>query len=302
MLIDYRPGRSFCVSSTAEDGIVPMSELHVHSINELVIVTSGSSVIMTETTMSRAEGHYAIFYPAGMAHQQINSLSEPYFRYRINFDAAFLIDILPADKLPKNFFVSNLCGRVCDEVQTLIKLLYAAQNDPPSDTLELRRKYLLAAILTLLSEHTEAAKTDGERRRLIDDKRIHDICVYINLHFMEKISFTMLADRFFMSRASLARIFRAKLGMTVNEYILNVRLLAAKKMLADNHSVAETADSCGFSSDSYFIQLFRRETGQTPADYRSNFVQGTHKGKFALDAQPGMCYNNSENEKIGASQ
>ena len=280
MLIDYLPGKSgFHIASTTEDGIYPMSDFHVHSVNEIVLVTTGSSVIMTETTTCRASGHYLIFYPAGVAHQQINDRGKPYFRYRLSFDTSFLVGVYPNDRTPGGFGVAELSNEAYDETEALFRLLYLSRNAAENESLTLRRKLCVAAVLTIFEEHVKRSDDRSDGRRMVDDALVRDVCVYVNNHHSEALSFGELADRFFISRSTLARAFRSKLGMTVGEYILNVRLSAAKRMLAHGRSVSETADACGFSSASYFVSVFRREMGQTPAEYRA-YIKSANTSAF----------------------
>lgn len=264
----------FQVSSTEYDGISPMNAFHAHHSNEIMFVTRGRSVIMTETMIRRASGHYIIFYPAGMAHQQINDSDTPYFRYRLNFRTSFLAGILPLDRIPKALFVSQTDEATHNRLISLMELLCSERGSAETYELTLRQKFLTAAILTIINE--QQAKQDmpkHDKCHFAVDDCVRDICVYISLNYSEKLSFSTLCDKFFMSRSSLARAFRVKLGMTVGEYILNVRISEAKRMLAAGKTVAETAETCGFPSDSYFIHLFRRETGETPAGYRARIKQ-----------------------------
>ena len=72
------------------------------------------------------------------------------------------------------------------------------------------------------------------------------------------------------SRSYISRLFRENTGSSFGEYITAFRLEKACVMLReDNVSVLDAALACGFSSVSYFIQVFKRAIGVTPLKYKN---------------------------------
>lgn len=66
------------------------------------------------------------------------------------------------------------------------------------------------------------------------------------------------------------RAFAQSLHMTPGEYLQNMRLQAACRMLSNGRcSITEVALNCGFGSSSYFTKVFRRVYGCTPSAYRT---------------------------------
>jgi AraC-like DNA-binding protein len=71
------------------------------------------------------------------------------------------------------------------------------------------------------------------------------------------------ADRF-----QLARAFRAAYGASPHAYLVQMRLLEARRLLAHGEAPAGVAASCGFADQSHLGRWFRRAFGVTPAAYR----------------------------------
>ncbi|WP_437224794.1 helix-turn-helix domain-containing protein [Planctomicrobium sp. SH661] len=93
-------------------------------------------------------------------------------------------------------------------------------------------------------------------------------------HYMDRISVAELAEQSFLSISQFDRRFKALFQMTPRSYILRVRLNAARHLLITTESsITEIALRCGFYDQSSFTKLFRRSTGQTPAAYRSHYLQ-----------------------------
>jgi LacI family transcriptional regulator len=72
------------------------------------------------------------------------------------------------------------------------------------------------------------------------------------------------------SRSTLDNLFKKHLGRPVAGEMLRVRLSRGMRLLENtNQSIEEVGRECGFNSATYFCRFFKRETGTTPALYRS---------------------------------
>jgi AraC-like DNA-binding protein len=63
-------------------------------------------------------------------------------------------------------------------------------------------------------------------------------------------------------------MFQQQTGMPVHRYLTQLRLRAALERLADADDITSLAIDLGFSSHSHFTDVFRREFGKTPSEYR----------------------------------
>ena len=93
---------------------------------------------------------------------------------------------------------------------------------------------------------------------------------YISENISKNIYIDDLCSRFLLSKNAIYKLFRDEFDMTVNEYITEKRLGAAKEYLVldREYNVTEIALLCGFSDYNYFIRVFRKQTGVTPLKYR----------------------------------
>jgi AraC-like DNA-binding protein len=100
----------------------------------------------------------------------------------------------------------------------------------------------------------------------LDIARIHD---YIDAQNGCSPSVTELAQLFNMSRRSLLRRFRSSTSMTVANYITQVQLTKAKRLLATtDRLIKQIALESGFKSPSHFAAAFERNVGLTPTSFR----------------------------------
>lgn len=73
-----------------------------------------------------------------------------------------------------------------------------------------------------------------------------------------------------MSRSVFAERFRSAIGRSPADYVTEVRIDAAKRMLSSGRSVSETSRELGYASDEGFSRAFRRRTGMTPSAWRAS--------------------------------
>ncbi len=104
-------------------------------------------------------------------------------------------------------------------------------------------------------------------------RKTEDILRYIENNIGNfDLTIGMLCERFFISESQLRRNILRATGMTPIEYVKNLRLDHAKKLLINTkQSIKTIAASCGFSSPYYFSRCFHESFDLSPSDYRDHF-------------------------------
>ena len=104
-----------------------------------------------------------------------------------------------------------------------------------------------------------------------EDARIMKIRKYIEKCYNSpELSCDFLAERSGMSARHLRRLFVKTYGMGVQEYIMNVRIETAKKLLKETVLPIEAVISrVGYNSPRYFRKLFKAQLGCAMSEYRS---------------------------------
>lgn len=113
---------------------------------------------------------------------------------------------------------------------------------------------------------------------LSEDKRYDSIVSsalrYINQNLTSIGQVDEPAEKLFVSREYLSRTFKAQVGISPKQYIIRKKIETAKSALRGGASLDAACELSGFNDYSYFIYIFRRETGMTPAKYRSFCAHG----------------------------
>jgi AraC-like DNA-binding protein len=92
--------------------------------------------------------------------------------------------------------------------------------------------------------------------------------LYIDKHFASNIDLDDIADEACFSKFHFSRLFRTIYGRTPHQYLTEVRIVRALRLLDEGISVKGACLAVGFGSVSSFTGLFRRWTGVTPAVYQ----------------------------------
>jgi AraC family transcriptional regulator len=100
-------------------------------------------------------------------------------------------------------------------------------------------------------------------------QRVRRLLDYIESHLGGDLTLKQMADELELSPFYLARVFRAEIGSSPHQYVLDRRIARAKSMLRDTQlPIADIALAAGFSSQSHLSNRFRRIVGVSPAAYR----------------------------------
>ena len=92
---------------------------------------------------------------------------------------------------------------------------------------------------------------------------------YIQARLSQDLSLAAIAAEIGVSRCHFATQFKQAMGLAPHQYVSQQRVEKAKRVLRSQpHSIAEVALECGFSNQSHFTKVFKKQTGTTPKAYR----------------------------------
>ena len=128
----------------------------------------------------------------------------------------------------------------------------------------------LAILLTSLMEESWHPEKNNS---LSSSKRnLREIKDYIDLHYMDKITLDDLAQQFFINKFYLTRLFKEQFGISINNYLLQVRATQAKQLLRfTDLSIEQIGQKCGMNDANYFSRMFKKVEGITPGEYRKRW-------------------------------
>lgn len=104
-------------------------------------------------------------------------------------------------------------------------------------------------------------------------KAVHQMAAYIRAHYAEPLRLAEVAAAANLAESTCCRAFKKAMGITVFEYLGNVRLLQSERLLLETDlSITEIALQCGFGTASYYNRRFKAQTGLSPRAYRQKHL------------------------------
>ncbi len=162
-------------------------------------------------------------------------------------------------------FITRFCVEGGMEQETAYNLsdLYIQKVDTATTVLEIHT--LHQQIIYDFTERMASLKRKEYSRPVVQ-------CFdYVYMHLNEKIQLSQVAEHAGLSASYLSRLFHAETGQTLMEYITAKRIETSCNMLRySDYSISDIAEFLAFSSPSYFCDIFKKQTGMTPNEYRKH--------------------------------
>ncbi|MBN2222085.1 MAG: AraC family transcriptional regulator [Vallitaleaceae bacterium] len=265
----YLPQGNIIVSDDYFQNKWNSDDQHRHPWHELFYLEEGElSFSVYGKLLHLKAGDLVLLRPGGL-HYNIGKTS--YRRFLIEFDEALLSGFLTAGARQQvmTCFQSEFL-RFNEEEKKLFHL-YKEQlltlHRQAQDT-----RFVFSAMLSLLCQ-TSKRQIEDEYFKvplITATDKLSEIFIYMHAHFAEIESIQDIASNFYLSPNYLSRLFKKESGLTVMEYLMQIRLAQACYLLSKSDTkIKDIATSCGFKDTDYFFRIFKKKKGLTPKAFRA---------------------------------
>lgn len=236
---------------------------HTHHFTELFYIVNGNGHFFVENKKFPVKEDDLIIINPNVSHTELSTNDNP-----LEYIALGIAGLKFQDKdshIVCNYQLHNFhCFK--EEFSFYLKtLLQEVQNK--DEYFESICQNLLEAFVLTLTRITEKKLSIAPTKKITKECRF--IEQYIDEHFTEDITLETLSNLTYLNKYYLVHSFKEYKGTSPINYLIDKRILEAKHLLeTTNHPVAKIADMTGFSSQSYFSQVFKRETQMTPNEFR----------------------------------
>ena len=180
-------------------------------------------------------------------------LGEVVNSYLIKFDFCRLKDH------PTRFIYHDDDGHIGE----LFHKMHEEYNAKQMGYLEAMRSYLIVIIIDIMRQ------IQAPDFIVSGSEMVSYTIDYIQKNFMEKLSLCEIAKQFNYSLAHVSHTFKKETGMTFQDYVRYVRIRESCRLLINtSKKVSEIAALVGYSNIQFFNEVFKRQLGMSPREYR----------------------------------
>lgn len=155
---------------------------------------------------------------------------------------------------------SHIPNGITEEIRLLLLCLDTEQRNPTNINLK-KMNYLLEAMIMQIFDNILArGKTSLSTR----------IANYLICNYSKRITLEDISKETFFSVAYCESEFRKEFGKSIIQYLIDIRVSEAKKLLIETSlPCSDIASMVGFDDANYFSRVFKKRIGYSPSQYRS---------------------------------
>ena len=244
---------------------------HNHDFVEILLVKSGKGTIDIAGTVTKIKKGDIIIYNAGTPHKETGDAHKPLNLYFIALGKLSITDLPENYLLPPGYSNYYSAGKnfeiFCTMFEIMIKEFDKKEQFYAEIAQNISRTFLMYLFRIINS-------TEGEKEQLHSNRAIMRAVEFINENYHREFSLDEIADHCYVNKYYLSHLFPAHKHMTLKQFLITRRIDEAKKLLCSEElSVSEIAQQVGIPDATYFSRLFKRETGESPINYRKRIKE-----------------------------
>lgn len=258
------------------------STWHYHTNFEISFITEGSGKRIVADSIEEFQPGDLVFIGRNLPHVWIAD-KETRTPSNRTFEMVFLqfkSDVLPAQLLELPEF--SHVKRALDLSERGIQIVGQTLNEVSEIMLQLpylkgfeRMLHFFEMMDIIGRSETNIQLASNEYHNMLftsGNKRIAAIHQYLMNNYREDVDLKRLARLVNMAEGSLCRFFKMNMGMTIFEYLNQIKTEFACKLLMDyDLSILEVCLDSGFNNLSHFNKQFKKITGVSPSEYRKRY-------------------------------
>ncbi|MFT4533628.1 MAG: AraC-like DNA-binding protein [Saprospiraceae bacterium] len=252
---------------------------HFHPELELVYIADGSSKRHIGNHLSYYNNGDLILIGPNLPHfgftdRLSGTRSEIVLQWKEDFLGAKILE-LPESEHIKNLFKRSkqgivFYGNIKEEIGTRLEdLIHMEPFERLMGFIKILHRLATSEEYRLLN-----ASTVGLVVKLQDSRRIDTIYKYVRKHFMdEELPLKTVAGLVNMTVPSFCRYFKKHTRKTFTQFVNEFRIVHATKLLSETDApISDVCFDSGFNNFSHFNRNFRKITGKSPREYRSELA------------------------------
>ena len=249
-----------------------MTNMHHHPYYEIYYLTEGERNLVVNNNIYNFKRETIIVLPPYVMHK---TDGKPFTRINVNVSTDYFTkEQLEIVDLISYYGPIELKSEQSKTIHFIFdKIFEYYKKIPQNMAAESVRIYLLFLFVTL----REYARQNDEHEKNHKLKQypliLINIIKYLSDNISSDVSVKTLSEKFYLSQGYISKLFKKYTNTTISDYVLTMRMTAAKRLLKETKkSMEEISYLTGFSSSNYFSLIFKKKNNISPMAYRKQFL------------------------------
>lgn len=239
---------------------------HTHTCSEIFYILEGKGAFYIENKKHPVCSNDLVIINPNILHTEVGQKESPMKYIVLGIEGLELSS--GKDEEYMNYCIVNF-KNIRSQVLFFLSNMLSEITTKPTGYHSMCQHYMDILIL-LLNRQTNFSTTltpaNKKTTRLCDLVRR-----YIDTHYWEPITLDVLATISHSNKYHLVHTFTEEYGISPIQYLIAKRIEEGEKLLqTTDYSLAQISRFCGFSSPSYFSQIFKKEKNCSPREFRRN--------------------------------
>ena len=237
---------------------------HTHNHAELFYIVGGKGQFLIEDQLYPVNTNHLVIINPNVTHTEVSLNAQPLEYIVLGIEG---VELSITENSDDQFCILDHFESM-DITSCLRNILREMELKQPGYE-DICQAFMEILIIRLM--RSTGLSVPEEPQNSVGNRQCAAVRRYIDLHFKESLTLEQLADEAHMNKFYLSHAFKREYGVSPINYMISRRLEESKYLLAETDlSMSQIAQLLGFSSLSYFSQVFRKTQGVSPMEYRQD--------------------------------
>ena len=237
---------------------------HTHNHLELFYIVGGKGQFLIQDQLYPVNANNLVIINPNVTHTEVSLNAQPLEYIVLGIEG---VELATSENSNGQFGILDHFESV--EISGCIRNILREMEQKNPGYEDVCQAYMEILIIRLMRNTALAVPVDPQV--VSGNRQCAAVKRYIDLHFKEALTLEQLAEDAHMNKYYLSHAFKREYGTSPINYMITKRIEESKYLLAETDlSMSQIAQLLGFSSLSYFSQVFRRTQATTPMEYRQS--------------------------------
>jgi len=237
---------------------------HTHNHLELFYIVGGKGQFLIQDQLYPVNVNNLVIINPNVTHTEVSLNAQPLEYIVLGIEG---IELATSKDTNGQFSILDHFESV--EISGCLRNILREMEQKNTGYEDVCQAYMEILIIRLMRNTALAVPTAPQM--ISGNRQCASVKRYIDLHFKEALTLEQLAEDAHMNKYYLSHAFKREYGTSPINYMITRRIEESKYLLAETDlSMSQIAQLLGFSSLSYFSQVFRRTQAITPMEYRQS--------------------------------